>query len=335
MRKRKSDKKHILSFLLSAAIFGGYSFYMKLVKGQSAQSKLIEYLLRIGGGKWHFTSAEKADAYVEERRIENGKPYKIPIEINFFTERLHETVREMDVYTLKSRAGTPIKQILYLHGGAYVHQPIIPHWTFLDKLAHRSKAVVTVPIYPLTPNHQFMEAYDKILPVYENLLQKATPDNIIIMGDSAGGGLALGLGQLLLEKGLPQPSNIILLSPWLDITMKNPNIQALEDKDPTLSPYGLALLGRLWAGEHDPDYYLLSPINGKINGLGRITLFVGTNELFFSDAEKFNARAEAEGVPINYFVYKNMNHVFPLYPIPEAKRAFKQILEIINGVNSQ
>jgi acetyl esterase/lipase len=94
------------------------------------------------------------------------------------------------------------------------------------------------------------------------------------MGDSAGGGFALALAQALLEKELPQPGNIILISPWLDITMTNPEIPAFEEKDPMLAVYGLAEIGKVYAGNTDPGHYMLSPINGPVVGLAPITLFM-------------------------------------------------------------
>ncbi len=146
------------------------------------------------------------------------------------------------------------------------------------------------------------------------------------MGDSAGGGFALALAQLLLEKGLSQPGKIILLSPWLDITMKNPDAYVLEDKDPMLGIYGLIQMGKAYAGDTNLNHYLLSPINGKINGLGKISLFIGTHEVFLPDARRFRDIALSQGARINYFEYPKMNHIFVLYPIPEAKKATKEII---------
>src|SRR5699024_4725561 len=103
------------------------------------------------------------------------------------------------------------------------------------------------------------------LPLYNWILENSANENIILMGDSAGGGFALALAQLLLEKNLPQPQKIILLSPWLDITMKNPAAHALERNDSMVRFYGVIARGRADAGDTDFDHYMLSPINGNIN----------------------------------------------------------------------
>ncbi|WP_144942122.1 alpha/beta hydrolase, partial [Paenibacillus sp. 32O-W] len=117
---------------------------------------------------------------------------------------------------------------------------------------------------------------------------------------------------------------------WLDITLSNPDIQKFEKNDAALGSYGLAILGKLYAGDTDPNHYLLSPINGDIQGLGEISLFIGTHDLMLADARKFRDRAKKEGIMINYYEYSKMNHVFPALPIPEAKKAIRQIIDLIS-----
>ena len=311
---------------------GSYYLYATKVEERSVQSIFVEYLLKTKGIKERLVDKEKFAASIENRRIENAKPYKFPGDLKLVSEITMETSNDMEVFFLNRNGETHNKQILYLHGGAYINQPTNEHWAFLDKVARNANATVIVPIYPKAPNHQYKEAFDKVLSIYRNLIAETNSKNVTIMGDSAGGGFALALSQLLLEKGLPQPGNIVLLSPWLDITMKNPDIPALEEKDPMLGAYGLVQAGKAWAGDSDPSIHLLSPINGEVKGLGKISLFVGTHELFLPDVRKFKDMATAQGVMINYFEYPKMNHVFPVYPIPEADTARKQIVNIVNGI---
>nr|WP_239588230.1 alpha/beta hydrolase [Gracilibacillus alcaliphilus] len=181
-----------------------------------------------------------------------------------------------------------------------------------------------------TPLLQVTRSNVRRIVIYEWILETADKENIILKGDSAGGGFALALAQLLLEKELPQPRHIILLSPWLDITMENLDAYALEQKDPMLGIYGLIQTGAAYAGYTDPNNYLLIPINGETNGLREITLFIGTHEAFLPDARKFRDRLTSQGVNMNYFEYPKMNHIFVLYPIPEAKKSTKEIVYIIN-----
>ncbi len=235
----------------------------------------------------------------------------------------------MDCYVLGQEGFQ--KHILYLHGGGYVNQPFDQHWTFLQEICRRTHSRIVVPIYPKAPNYTVVTSFEKVLPLYERMLETTSPSDMTIMGDSAGGGFALALAQLLKEKELPQPDDIILLSPWLDITMQNPDIDALdlESKDPMLGKEALIQWGEAYRGNIEPSNYLLSPINGSLTGLGRLSIFIGTHELFLADALKFKTLCEEQKIPLNYYEYDKMNHVFPVYPIPEAKQARQQIAEII------
>ncbi|WP_339282276.1 alpha/beta hydrolase [Oceanobacillus sp. FSL K6-3682] len=298
---------------------------------RSIQSWFAERLLTRLSNKNNFTNHNLYAKFLKEKQIKNEKPYVLPKFIQRKFDIKKQKFDGMDYYIFNQEKNTSEKAILYLHGGGYIEQPSVFHWLFLGKIAKETKATIFVPIYPKAPNHQYNESFDKVLPIYEWILRTFGKDNITLMGDSAGGGFALALAQLLLEKKLSQPRHIILISPWLDITMKNPDASALERKDPMLGIYGLIEMGKAYAGDTNPNDYLLSPINGEINGLGEITLFVGTHEVFLPDARKFRDRLKAGEVKINYFEYPKMNHIFVLYPIPEAKKATREIVEIINN----
>lgn len=297
---------------------------------RSIRSKLLECIIVVSGLKKRYTDKAKLAKFLEQKRVENEKPYIMPRKIR---QKLNITTEQSygkDCYILQGNRQATEKHIIYLHGGGYINHPRNGHWKFMRKIADLSNATMIVPVYPKVPHHQYHESYDQVLPIYEKLLTKTSPQNIIFMGDSAGGGFALALAQLVKEKNLPQPSQIILLSPWLDITLSNPDIQKFEKNDPALGSYGLAIIGKLYTGDTDPNHYLLSPINGDIKGLGKISLFIGTHELMLADARKLRDRAKKEGVLINYYEYPKMNHVFPTLPIPEAKKAIKQIIDLIS-----
>ena len=298
---------------------------------RSIQSKIVERLLARQGGKEKFTNEKLLAEFMEEKRAENDKPYVLPENIRKKYGIEKRNFDGMDCYIFNQANKPSEKQILYLHGGAYVNQALVYHWRFLGKIAKETNSTIFVPIYPKAPNHQYQESFDKVLPIYEEILHKSGEKNTVLMGDSSGGGFALALAQLLLEKGLAQPQHIILLSPWLDITMKNQDAYELEKKDPMLGIYGLIQMGKAYAGDTDTNNYLLSPINGRIDGLGEISLFIGTHEILLPDARKFRDNLKSQGVTINFYEYQKMNHNFPLYPIPEAKKATKEIVDIINN----
>lgn len=297
---------------------------------RSIRSRLAEQLLWAKSGKKSFTNKEQLEQLLAERRIENAKPYVLPEAIQTKYAITKTTFHDMDCYVYNEHVTA--KQILYLHGGGYVNQPFDQHWAFLGAIAAETKARIVVPIYPKAPNFDASLSFEKVLPLYEHILSETNALDVVLMGDSAGGGFALALAQLLAEKRIDQPKDIILLSPWLDVTMQNPDIDALglDEKDPMLGVYGLQKMGEAYAGQLNTHHYFVSPINGTLTGLGRLSLFVGTHELFLADARKLKKLTEAANVPLRYFEYAQMNHVFPLYPIPEADKARAQIIDMIN-----
>ena len=298
---------------------------------RSFLSIYAEHYLRFTGYKKKVNDVNGMAAYLEERRLANKCPNEAPPSLKMKSPVEKDLIDGMEVFYINKGAKRNNKLILYLHGGGYIEQPVPEHWKFLDKLAVATEACVTMPIYPKAPDYQYTDTFERLLSLYKSILSDTEPKNVIFMGDSAGGGLALALAQYLVEKELPQPGKMILLSPWLDITMENPDIPSLDSKDPSLGIYGLIQMGKAWAGSADPHNYMLSPIYGSILGLGEITIFAGSHEVLLPDIRKLKALAEAQNVKINYFEYPKMDHVFPLYPIPEAKKAQKQIIDIIKS----
>lgn len=148
------------------------------------------------------------------------------------------------------------------------------------------------------------------------------------------GGLALELLQLLKQEMLPQPAWLILISPWLNLYVDHPMIQSrgLEEKDPMLSAEGLIHIGKVWAGGKNRRYFRLSPMYGTLRGLPSLSLYTGMREIFWPDAQKFRALATEQGVTIDYHEWAGMNHVFPLYPIPEALAAQNEIVSLIKSI---
>ncbi len=317
-------------FMVIIVILYGFSLYITRKERRSFRSWFFERLLIIRIEKRIFVASEHPEEFLAEHALDDAKPYEFPIALKLIGKIERINISGMDCMVLSS-PNPSMKKILYLHGGSYVEQPRLAHWLFLDQLVKDSHATVYVPIYPKAPVHQFQESYDKILELYSLLLTESKPQDVVFMGDSAGGGLALGFSQYLISLRMPQPARCILLSPWLDITMENPGIAALERKDPMLLKNHLIVMGKAWAGGLDPHDFRVSPITGPLKGLAPITLYVGTHELFLADARKLRIRALAQGVSFDYHEFPKMNHVFPVFPIPEARRVQHQISYLVGG----
>lgn len=285
---------------------------------ESGKSRLKE--------KWE----NEFDGQLKACREISAMPYENPQKIVGRTVA-ESTIDGMQVFTWNDKQDKNQKNILYFHGGAYTSQPNTFHFSALNNIAEKLDAKALLPIYPKVPRFTYKDAYPKLDKLYRNILEKtASNENLTIIGDSSGGGLALGFAMYARDKHLAQPKDIILLSPWLDINTNNREIVKYEAQDPILSPWALNKLGTLWAGSaEDTKNPYISPIFGAFSGLGKISIFVGTHEIFLPDNEKLHKLLTAKGIKHNYFVAEKMQHVYAIKPIPEGKMAQNRMVEII------
>jgi acetyl esterase/lipase len=234
-------------------------------------------------------------------------------------------VEGFPVHTVGPRGRPAERAAIYLHGGAYISAIAPQHWALIGALADAGVRV-EVPHYGLAPEHTHREAYPFVTAVYRELLEQVDPGAVTIAGDSAGGGLALGFAQVLSAAELPQPRQLVLLSPWLDLTISNPEVPAVEARDPWLASVGLRVAGEAWAGGDDPTQPRLSPLNGPLAGLAPLHVYVGTREICLPDVLELQRRAEAAGAQADVVVCEGAVHVYPLVPAPEGRTAARQIV---------
>lgn len=267
--------------------------------------------------------ASKADEHMKERSLEEDEPYKLPKMI------YHTKVESKELFGCQMVTFNDVEDaervVVYLHGGIYVNEILPPHIAFCDKLAKKVNACVFAPIYPLAPNHTYEETYEIVEKLYKHSL--TMNKEIIIMGDSAGGGLSVAFCEYLATNDINQPKNLILLSPWLDVSMSGDYDDV--EFDPVLGVDGLREMGETWAGELDPKDYRVSPLFGEVSGLPKTVLFVGTHEIFYPDVVKFYNKLKDNDIDAELNIGEGMNHVYVIYPIPEAKEALNHIVEII------
>ena len=224
--------------------------------------------------------------------------------------------------------------LIYFHGGAYVWQGEYIHWFFLRKLIRLLNFRISYIDYPLAPEYGWNDTFDMVQNAFENLAIVYPDSKFVFMGDSAGAGLALAFAQKLkMDDSVNQPEKIILLSPWLDMTLKNPGIQHLESKDPLLSVEALLRAADLYARGSDKSIYLFSPINGEIKGLGEIHVFIGTSDILMPDAHKFLEMAKSIDKDVHLYEYKNMPHIWMFFPFRESRDAISKIVDILMEID--
>jgi epsilon-lactone hydrolase len=253
-------------------------------------------------------------------------PAPIPASLAEKVNVTEETTGGHKVFTLIPKTNVSKRHVIYYHGGAYVNDMAGPHWDIIGALIDATGATVTVPIYPLAPEQNHRSAFAFLADVYRDVLTKAAASDVVFAGDSAGGGLALGQAIEFRDQNLPMPRRIILFSPWLDLTLADPEARKLETKDVMLAVDALRMCGDWWAGGDDPRLPRLSPLYADLKGLPPIELYQGTNDIFVVDARSFVKKVQAAGGTIHYGEYKGGFHVFVGATFtPEAKDVFRRI----------
>lgn len=207
----------------------------------------------------------------------------------------------MDVYSYNGKINDNKKKLLYIHGGAYIGNAIYFQLKSVMKIAKKTNSTLIFPVYPLAPKYNYKSAYNLIEILYCDLLKN---NNIINMiGDSAGGGFILSFSMYLRDNNIKQPENIIMLSPWLDISLKNPKIKEYEKKDLILGVLGSKYAGKLWSADLDSNNFLVSPLYGKFKNLGKMTIIVGGNELLKPDINILKEKLDSLKIKYNYLEY--------------------------------
>ena len=225
----------------------------------------------------------------------------------------------------------PTGHVLYLHGGAYVLD-LMPHlhWPVIAKLSNMLRRTMTVPIYPIAPEHTYREVFPFLLQVYRRMLETADPSSIAFMGDSAGGGMAFALCHAVRDAGLPPPSDAVLLSPWMHVGLPDPEVPAIAKIDPFLNLDDMRAAGIRYAGGDPLDTPLVSPSVGPLVELPRLTIFTGTHDVLNPDTRAFRKRAANEGLDIGWHELDGGLHGWMLLPGREAATALGQIRQVLS-----
>lgn len=210
--------------------------------------------------------------------------------------------------------------VLYIHGGAYVHNAADAHAKTCDLLATELNAKVCMPMYTLSPQGTWKEAFNLMKELWTELASEGK--KVILMGDSAGAGLALAFAEELAETNAMMPEKMVLFSPWVDVTMTNPKISDYESADLSLASYGLAECGKMWAGELDTTDRKISPIYyDNWDKLPETLMFVGTAEIFYPDDTAVANKMHEAGVKVTLVEGKGLFHVYPVYTsLPESTK---------------
>jgi epsilon-lactone hydrolase len=220
------------------------------------------------------------------------------------------------VHRLAPLVETPVSTtVLFLHGGGYIHDFASQHWTFMTSIVEGTGATVIAPQYPLAPAHTWRDSFEQVLGLAR--------DADVLIGDSAGGGYALAIGQALAAEGIAR--DLVLSAPLVDLTLSSAKTAEYDADDPWLAADGIRHAGAAWAGEDDPGASELSPLFGDFSGLGRVLVFTGTRDVLHPQSRQLARRMPAAEIVTE----RGSVHNYPLLPTPEARRALHRIEDFI------
>lgn len=230
-----------------------------------------------------------------------------------------------DAVVVEPRGVAPTITIVYIHGGAYVAHLDRLQWNLIEALARHNNARVIVPHYPLAPEHDWQPAYAMMMALYDDLLRETSADQIVLSGDSAGAGLALGFAQALRDAHRPRPGKIVLFSPWLDLREDNPAQAAFDAADPLLARPALVWAGKAWAGATPLEDSRISPVLGDLRGLPPMLVFSGTADLLHADALALLSRARENDHPVRLVIGERMTHAWSVVRTAETARLHREV----------
>lgn len=230
--------------------------------------------------------------------------------------------------------GAGDRVLFYVHGGGYVVCSPRTHRPLTSRLALALNATTYVPHYRLAPEHVFPAGLNDVLAAYRAVLARGVePQHIVIMGDSAGGGLALALALSIRDQKLPQPGKLVLISPWTDLTLAGETLHSKNGIDPMLTLKWILAKTPLYAGLTDTAHPLISPLFADLSGLPPTLVQVGSEEILLSDSERLAERAAAAGWDLRLAVWQGMWHDFQMLGslLPEADAAIADIAAFVKG----
>jgi monoterpene epsilon-lactone hydrolase len=219
--------------------------------------------------------------------------------------------------------------VLYLHGGGYVAGSIKTHKELASRISRASGARVLVIDYRLAPEAPFPAALEDAVATYRWLISSARiePKNIVVAGDSAGGGLTIATLVRLRNAGVTLPAAAVCLSPWTDLANTGDSFKKNAKIDPFVTPEGCKFDESQYLGGENPRNPLVSPVYADLHGLPPMLIQVGTSEILLDDSVRLADHAKRAGVDVKLDIWKEMIHVFQAFAVflPEGRQAINEI----------
>ena len=234
----------------------------------------------------------------------------------------------------KLRSHSCCRAILLLHGGAYAMMSPESHARFACHVAHAACAVVYLPAYSLAPENPFPAALEECTALLgEPVFRSGKFEQFVLLGESAGGGLAAAVLVKAREVGLAMPDHVVLLCPWLDLSLSGESVYKNKHAARILRRSKLEILAQLYCGNTDPKNPLVSPLFADLHGLPPVYIQAAELDLIVSDSIRFASAAAKQGVDVRLDVFPEMHHSFQFFAgvIPEADSAIQRVASWLSG----
>jgi epsilon-lactone hydrolase len=247
--------------------------------------------------------------------------------IGFYAPRGMRWRKSAEMWRVAPKSGGSRQVMLYFHGGGYIAGSPWTHRGLLGRLARATGAEVVAPRYPLAPEHPAPAAFDHGMAVFAKLMSEGvSAHEVILAGDSAGGGLAAALADALTRQGVGF-AGLVLLSPWTDLTLSGPSIAENAAREPLLPLARVREVAAEVCGALAPEDVRLSPLFGSGKNPPPTLIFVGSTEILLDDSRRLAASLRSRGGKVDLVVEPGAPHVYPyLAPyVPEARQAIARI----------
>jgi acetyl esterase/lipase len=240
----------------------------------------------------------------------------------------HATIAGVECDWVVPKICDESKVLLFLHGGAYVMGSSKTHRTMVSHIARAAGVRALIPNYRLAPEDPFPAGLEDCLAVYRQLLDsEVAAENVVIAGDSAGGGMTMATLLSLRDAGDALPAACCLLSPWLDLAASGDSVTSRAAKDPWFKAADMPKTAAHYCLEGQIRDPLVSPLYGDMHNLPPTLIQVGDHEILLSDSTRASEKMTAAGTPVTLQVWPEMWHVFQFFigRMPESKRAIRDI----------
>ncbi len=222
--------------------------------------------------------------------------------------------------------------LLYLHGGGYVIGSAHTHRALAGKITKGIMANCLLIDYRKAPENPFPAALDDALEAYKYLLENDyKPEQIVVVGDSAGGGLSVALQYELRDYQIPLPRCSVLLSPYLDLTGAGSSLKKNAKNDRFLDVFEMRRWAEMYADGNEFSNPLISPLFGEMTGLPPILVQASMSEVLYDDSVRFVKKAREAGVKVTFQKWKGLIHWWHMFGgMPEAQEAIDKVNRFIN-----